>query len=386
MKPRFRYVWTLLSLWMLAQAAYGQAATPDQYPSLPGAKALAISSDNDSIIGIAYGQSNDVAAATVALQRCDAQRPVDAGLCEIHKLNSETVTRGRDILAQVPSSPHPLYLWKYQGPKSTVFLAGSIHLLKPSLYPLPIQYEQAYADTDHLVLEVNTDAYSPQDIAQQTLQIARLPAGQQLTDVLPEPMYQRLRSHLDRYGLGGAAIDGLKPSLLMNQLVVARLLALGYLPEHGVEEHYLVQVGSREVMQLETLESQMKLLFEQPMPVQVQLLADTLELEMAIEPVLTGLLVAWLSGDDAALEKLFEAQTGDSDLVRQFNEQLLDQRNVKMVERIQQIITKGEGSYFVLIGAAHYLGENGIPALLSAQGIHGRRITSDTPLSIINAD
>jgi uncharacterized protein YbaP (TraB family) len=326
---------------MLAQAAYGQAAAPDQYPSLPGAKALAISSDNDSIIGIAYGQSNDVAAATVALQRCDAQRPVDAGLCEIHKLNSETVTRGRDILAQVPSSPHPLYLWKYQGPKSTVFLAGSIHLLKPSLYPLPIQYEQAYADTDHLVLEVNTDAYSPQD---------------------------------------------LKPSLLMNQLVVARLLALGYLPEHGVEEHYLVQVGSREVMQLETLESQMKLLFEQPMPVQVQLLANTLELEMAIEPVLTGLLVAWLSGDDAALEKLFEAQTGDSDLVRQFNEQLLDQRNVAMVERIQQIITKGEGSYFVLIGAAHYLGENGIPALLSAQGIHGQRITSDTPLSIINAD
>jgi len=370
----------------LTHVAYGQQATPEQYPALPGAKALAISSDNDSIIGIAQGQSNDVAAATIALQRCEAQRTADAGQCEIHQLNSETVTRGRDILAQVPQSPHPLYLWKYQGPRSTVFLAGSIHLLKPSLYPLPVQYQQAYADTDYLVLEVNTDSYSPQDIARQTLQLARLPAGQTLTEVLPGPMYQRLRSHLERYGLGGAAIDGLKPSLLMNQLVVARLLALGYLPEHGVEEHYLLQVGSREVMQLETLESQLKLLFEQPMPVQIQLLADTLELEMAIEPVLTGLLVAWLSGDDAALEKLFEAQTGDSDLVRAFNEQLLDQRNVKMVERIREIIDTGDGSYFVLVGAAHYLGDKGIPALLSAQGVQGRRITSDTPLSIINPD
>jgi uncharacterized protein YbaP (TraB family) len=386
MTPYFRHVWAAVGLWILAQAAGGQEVTADQYPSLPGVKALAVSSDNDSIIGIAYEQSNDIAAATVALQRCDAQRTVDAGECEIHRLNSETITRGRDILAQVPDSPHPLYLWKYQGPRSTVFLAGSIHLLKPSLYPLPIQYEQAYANTDYLVLEVNTEGNSPQEIAQQTLQGARLPAGQSLTNILPESMYQQVRSHLDRYGLGGAAIDGIKPSLLMNQIVVARLLALGYLPEHGVEEHYLLKAGSREIQQLETLESQLKLLFEQPMPVQIQLLADTLELEMAIEPILTGLLVAWLSGDDAALEQLFEAQSGDSELVRQFNEELLDHRNVQMVDRIREIIANGEGSYFVLVGAAHYLGEQGIPALLASQGIQGRRITSDTPLSTINSD
>jgi uncharacterized protein YbaP (TraB family) len=57
-----------------------------------------------------------------------------------------------------------------------------------------------------------------------------------------------------------------------------------------------------------------------------------------------------------------------------------------MVERIEQIITSGNGDYFVLVGAAHYLGEKGIPALLRKRGINGRRITSDTPLAIINSD
>jgi len=122
------------------------------------------------------------------------------------------------------------------------------------------------------------------------------------------------------------------------------------------------------------------------MPVQIQLLADTLDQEMEIEPVLTGLLIAWLSGDDAALAELFEAQAGDSELVRGFNEQLLDQRNVQMVERIEKLITSGKGDYFILVGAAHHLGENGIPALLRERGINGRRMTSDTPLAIINSD
>jgi len=354
-----------------------------EFAELPPARALAVSTDDPAVFGLTEGRNTDLAAATIALQRCDAMRAPDTGVCEIVRLNDEEVTRAADILAGVPQQPHPLYLWRYQGRNATVFLAGSIHLLKESLYPLPVQYEQAYAVAERLVVEVDTNLYTANEMQRKTRQYASLPSGQTLTDILPPTLYQHVRQQLSRYGLQHAAIDGVKPSLLMNQIVVARLLTLGYLPEFGIEQHFLEQGGSREILQLETLDEQLQLLFEQPLPVQIELLADTLEKSSQIEPVLAGMLVAWLSGDDEALQALFAQQNGDSPLVQQFINELLHQRNHTMAEKIRGFIESGEGTYFVLIGAAHYLGDSGIPALLAERGLQGHRITSDTPAALV---
>ena len=43
--------------------------------------------------------------------------------------------------------------------------------------------------------------------------------------------------------------------------------------------HFLDRLGQRSVLELESLEAQLSLLFDQPLPVQTQLLADTLALE-----------------------------------------------------------------------------------------------------------
>jgi hypothetical protein len=194
--------------------------------------------------------------------------------------------------------------------------------------------------------------------------------------VLPAALYQRLLKHLRDYGLDNAAVERLKPGFLLNQLVVARLVALGYLPEFGVEQHFLEKTGNRDVIELETIDAQLRLMFEQPLSVQIALLTDSLDQDHELESVLAGLLVAWLSGDDAGLETLFVEQAGESELVKTFNEQLLDERNVRMADQVRSFIENGEGVYFVLIGAAHFLGENGIIALLRQRGLPGMRMTS----------
>lgn len=362
-----------------------QTPTTEDYESLPAPKAMAVSADTPAVFAIASGRVHDLAASTAALNGCEAKRPAGSARCEIVRLNDERIASGASLLARLPKDPHPLYLWKYQSPAATVFLAGSIHLLKPSLYPLPAQYRHAWERSDHLVLEVNTDAYSAQQIQAKTLQVARLPEGQSLRKVLGEDLYDRLIVSLGHYGLDGAAIDGLKPAMLMNQLVVARLLTLGYLPEWGVEEQFLLDVEQRDVLELETLDSQLELLFDQPLEVQVQLLADTLDQEMDIAPLLEGMLVAWLSGNDAELEQLFELQSGTSELTHSFNEALLDRRNQQMASGIRALLEQGHGTYFVLVGAAHHLGKDGIPALLDASGMEGRRMTTNTPLEAIES-
>ena len=114
------------------------------------------------------------------------------------------------------------------------------------------------------------------------------------------------------------------------------------------------------------------------------LLIDTLDQEAEIEPLVAGMISAWFSGDDALFMEMFEAQSGDSELTRQFTEQLLDQRNLGMADEIEGYLRSGSptvpSTYFVLVGAAHLIGENGIINLLEARGIETERLNSNTKI------
>jgi hypothetical protein len=364
---------------LIALCAISNAATPAAYESLPGRKAQA-EVPGAASYGIAHSQATDLAASRSALAECES-RNSDSNPCEVTRLNDEVITSGRTIRARVDSASHPLYLWRYQTQTATVFLAGSIHVLKPSLYPLPPQFESAFQQADYLVVEVDTQRVSPAELQAQSMRFALLPPNQSLASVLPAPLYERLGERLNAYGMNVQAMARAKPAVVMNELVLARLTALGYLASYGLEQHFRARTGERSILELETLESQLRLLFEQPLSMQIQLLADTLDQEFLIEPLLADLLTAWLSGNDSQFLELFEQQAGDSKLAAAFNRQLLDDRNVGMADKIRTYL-EAEGTYFVLAGAAHFIGPKGIVALLAQQGISGRRILSDEQVTL----
>ena len=54
----------------------------------------------------------------------------------------------------------------------------------------------------------------------------------------------------------------------------------------------------------------------------------------------------------------------------------MDERNVGMADKIAGYL-QTKGTYFVLVGAAHYVGDNSIIELLERQGIRGQRIYSN---------
>ena len=60
--------------------------------------------------------------------------------------------------------------------------------------------------------------------------------------------------------------------------------------------------------------------------------------------------------------------------------QLMDERNVGMAEKIDAYL-QTSGTYFVLIGAAHYIGESSIINLLERKGIRGERIFSNQTIA-----
>ena len=353
------------------------ADVASQYASLAPKKAIA-SDPSGAAVASNGGHASDAAAAVAAFQACESRRRAlgaDAP-CEVTRLNDDTVTTGAEIRARVPQGRHPLFLWRFESPSASVYLAGSMHVMKPTLHPLPVQLERAFAQSDHIAVEVNTLAVSGTQMQDIVRRHALFAPGRSLADVVPAQTLARLDSHLADQGIPFEAIASMKPALLATQLAVDRLTALGYFPQFGVDQYFITRAGSRPVLELETIDAQIALLTSPTMDVQNDMLALTLEQMDAIEPILTDMVVAWLSGDGDELRRVFDEQSPQTEAYAAFNRRLLDERNVGMADSIERYLAT-PGRYFVLVGAAHLAGEGSIVDVLRRRGIRGARIHSD---------
>src|SRR3954447_24976503 len=130
-----------LAAWCLlfgCASAATLAAEQGDYSTLLPHKALATAPNDPTLRGVASGEASDEAASIAALARCTAALR-GAAACEITRIDDAPVSSAAALRARVRSGPHPLFLWKFEAGASTVYLAGSIHVMKPTLFPLPAQ-------------------------------------------------------------------------------------------------------------------------------------------------------------------------------------------------------------------------------------------------------
>ena len=373
----------LLLVWLLSSVqAWGAATAAEKAPveqkKLNHSAAAVFSAAPDKLFSV-EGQINKLAAATAAQQACSIAHPPpysSTEYCELVALDRTSLTTVADIRAALPDERHPLFLWRYQHKGATVFLAGSVHILKRGFYPLPEQYQAAFDLSDNLVLEVDMTAFTPAELQAKTMQFAVLANNQQIADVLDEETFNALNDVTAQYGLPLNQLGPFKPGFITQQLAVLALMSVGYDPAQGVESYFTAQAADKNLLALETLDFQLDLLMNQPLSTQTAMVRDTLAQMDEFEPFTAELITAWLSGDDQKFYQAFAAQSGTSDASKAFLHQLLDERNVGMAEQIEGYLNS-KGSYFVVAGAAHYIGENSIIELLEAKGFRGERIYSD---------
>ena len=339
-------------------------------------ESIAIHTAEPSIQYASGPQANRTAAALAANDKCKtATTEVHLhGYCELVRMDNVHITQASELKAS--TQRHPLFLWRFTSNTSTLYLAGSLHLLKQGLYPLPSQYEQAFKLSNKLVLEVNTEQMSPGEIYAKTQAAARLTKQRYLRESFSALDYSRLARSAALYGVPLQALQPYKPAMVYTQLSLMAFIALGYDPELGVEAHFSKHKAPEDILQLESLDLQLDFLFAQSMETQIAVLMDTVEQLNNIETVASSLVQAWVKGDDTAMAKLVDEQNGSSKILRDFSKQLLDQRNVDMSKKIADYLSTNE-NYFVLVGAAHLAGPNSIIKLLEENGFHGERIYSD---------
>lgn len=262
-------------------------------------------------------------------------------------------------------------LWVIRDEDSTLYLFGTVHVLRPGTLWRWAVVEDAFDSADRLVLEIS----NPDD------QAAMMPLIQQhgmspdrpLSSLLNAEERDRLDAAARTMGATGAALDPMRPWLAALTLSVAPLIKAGYDPQSGVE---LVLKGraaaaGKEIGGLETIDEQIRILAGFPEAAQLDFLRSTLEDFENATTELDGMVEAWANGDVRAIDRLGVQPMRREN--RAVYDALLVRRNVNWADQIETML-EGSGTVFIAVGAAHLAGDDSVQAILSRRGVEAARV------------
>lgn len=259
--------------------------------------------------------------------------------------------------------------WQVEGPfGGELFLLGSIHVGPKEGWTLPPEAMARFEAADALLVEVDMRGGNPEEQDAAVMRHAFLPPGESVKDHLSPDTYARLERYITRQGRNMVNVHPWKPWMLATMVLLEELQRLGYPTEAGVDLDLMQRAGeSKAVIGLETTEEQLRLLGGLSRENQELMLKDTLLQLDDIEAHFLALKEAWRTGDVDALEALLFAELKRNPELTPFYEAVIFERNETMCERMARRI-EPETKLFAVVGAAHLVGERGIPACLEARG------------------
>ena len=257
------------------------------------------------------------------------------------------------------------FMWKVEGEGGSAYLLGSLHVLTPEWYPLNATINKAFAESKVLVEEIDIAEASDPTQMMSALMKAML-TDRTLDKVIAPDVYAEVKKRAEKVGLPMTAIDRMKPWLVAITLMAPTLEAAGFKPELGVDRHFYDRaVDSKMKRQaLETLQYQLDRFDELPMPLQEAMLKSTLtDLDIEVGNV-KEMAQAWGFGDVATIEKMTLASLKEAP---ELYNRLLLERNHNWMPHVESCIKQNAGC-FIVVGAAHLVGPDGLPVLLQKKG------------------
>ena len=274
-----------------------------------------------------------------------------------------------DGQAAAPTAGGPA-LWVIRDADSTLYLFGTVHVLKPGVAWDSPRIDAALAASSDVWFEIS----NPDD------QAAIIPLIQQ-HGVSPNRPLSSLLSATEMADLDAAArtvgsnisqMDPLRPWFAALTLSVAPLVKAGYDPNSGVELVLKARAvaDGKTIHGFETIDHQVGILATLPEQVQLAFLRSTLEDFDQAATELDAMVLAWSTGDVAALDRVVveDMKTETPEIY----DALLVRRNVDFADQIQTLLA-GSGTAFIAVGAAHLAGDDSVQAVLEGRGVEVER-------------
>ena len=261
----------------------------------------------------------------------------------------------------------PVTMWQTQGEQNTIYILGSIHLLRPSDYPIPSVIYDAYDQAETLIMELDMDDMDPMATQAVVMQLGMNSNGETLEDILGARDYATAVSLANDIEIPLSMLAGSKPWLAAVTVETLMLTRVGFDPSQGIEMHLTSRAAkdNKNVVGLETAQQQIEILAGLSMDAQREMLMQTLTEGGQIEALLDDIINAWRKGDINYLnETLLSDMEGSSELYQK----VVVDRNKDWVRQIDSLLDD-DNDYMIIVGTMHLVGADGVPSLLRQRGL-----------------
>jgi uncharacterized protein YbaP (TraB family) len=263
-------------------------------------------------------------------------------------------------------APERDFIWRAARGPSVVYLVGSVHLLSKDYYPLSPALDTAFKECDLLVEELHLGQMAQVESQMTILMRGLLPSGQTLDKVVSAATFALVSQRVKALGLPIEPLMRFKPWALALTLLGLEWQAAGFDAALGLDKHFYDQAvaAGKEVQGLETVEFQISRFDDLSMEEQDRMLASTLRELETEKAAVTTLANAWKAGDAATVERIVLQELRKEP---RMYERLLVERNKDWLPKLEALFAR-KGRAFVVVGAAHLVGPDGLLALLKAKG------------------
>lgn len=268
-------------------------------------------------------------------------------------------------------------LWVIEDADSTIYLYGTVHLLRDGMTWKTPKLREAMAASSQTWFEiVEVDAPSEAGSragAASLMQTLGVDPARPLSVTLDGPLRRKLDEVAGRYGMTTAQFEPLEPWLVALTFTVVPLQAAGYSQSDGVDPQLKAMAlaeGDR-IGAFETAEQQLRFFDSLDDDLQRAFLEQTLDDAGRTVSVMDALAAAWVAGDPDRISEILNAEMK----VRspRLYDRLLTRRNAAWADQIAELLA-GSGTHFIAVGAGHLAGPDSVQAHLQAKGVTVRRL------------
>jgi len=257
-------------------------------------------------------------------------------------------------------------VWVVRGPHATVYLLGSVHLLRPGTEWLGPVVRRVFDEADECWFE----ATIPDDPSSLSAYYARaaFDFGLPLSSLLTPEQNAKLTEVARTLGVT-MNLDTMRPWFAGTLLALQVMTQAGYDPSRGADLVLMrmAEEAGKHIEGIETAEGQLHLMAELPQHLAASMLVSILDDAASASQTIDRFVERWQAGSTDPVAE-------DLRTTPEIRKLILTDRNRNFAHAVAQLLL-GDKTVLVTVGAAHLSGPGNVREMLEQEGLIVERVT-----------